>query len=105
MADIVEEMRDSLEEQIDELRKEMSRISRSIAEGAEDAIEEAADLYEQGRGRMRRTARGVGDQIHFAADVARENPVTTATVLSTVALLGLAAGLMLGGMFAGGSRR
>lgn len=105
MADMIEEMRETLEDQIAELKTEMSRISQSIAAGATETMDEAADIYEEGRGRARKAARQLGDQAHLAADVARENPATAATVLSTVALLGLVAGLMLGGMFAGGGRR
>ena len=96
MADTVKEISASLEDQIDELRKEISRISRSIIEAAEEAVEKAADLCGQRRGRMWRTARGMGHRLHRAADVARGNPGTAVTVLSTVALPGLAAGLMPG---------
>ena len=105
MADMIEEMRTALEQEIAELKDEISRIGRSIASGASETMEEAADIYGEGRGQARRAARQAANQVRFAADVARENPGTTATVLSTVALLGLAAGLLLGGMFAGGGRR
>ena len=105
MADTAEDVRAHLEKQVAELKKEMSRISKSLAARASDALDEAEDAYEDTRGRARQAARHLRDQAHVAADVARENPGTTATVLTTVGLLGLLAGVVIGGMFAGNGRR
>ncbi|VDC25097.1 hypothetical protein [Pseudogemmobacter humi] len=105
MADVTEDLRATLEKQIGDLKGEVTKLSKSLASRASNALDEAEAAYEEGRGRARQVARQVRDQAHAAADVARENPVTTATVLSTVGLLGLAAGLVLGGMFASGGRR
>ena len=106
MANVADDGRANLEKQITDLKKEMSKISKSLASYASDAAEDAEDIYEQGRGRARQVVHQMRDQAHVAADVARDNPGTTATVLSTVGLLGFAVGLVVGGMLAsGGSRR
>ncbi len=105
MADIADNTRAEFEKQIADLRKEMDKIGKSIAAQASDAADDAEDVYDDMKGRASKVARRVRRQGHLAADVARENPGTTATVLSTVGLFGLAIGLVLGGLFAGNGRR
>ncbi|MBJ2149777.1 hypothetical protein [Paracoccus sp. IB05] len=105
MADAFEDIRTSLEKQIGDLKTEMARISKSLASHASDAVQEAEDAYETGKGRARAVASRVRDQAHVAADVARENPVTTSTVLVGVGLLGIAMGYLLSGSADGNRRR
>ena len=97
MPDTVEDFRAGLEKQIADLKKEISRVGKTASSRASGALNDAEDLYEEGRGRAREVATQVRDQAHVAVGAMRENPGTTATVLTTVGLLGLAAGLVLGG--------
>lgn len=105
MADIADDVRANLEKQIADLKKEMGKISKSLTARASDAIDDAEDAFDDAKGRAGQVARHVRHQAHVASDLARENPGTTVTVLSTVALLGLATGLVLGGLFATNGRR
>lgn len=105
MADTVDDIRANLEKQIADLRKEMTKISKSVAARASDAMDDAEDAFDEARSRASRAAGRVRHQAHVATDLARENPGTTATVITTAALLGLAAGLVLSGVFDGNSRR
>lgn len=102
MVNNADDMRANLEKQIEDMKKEISKISKSLAAQGWDVMDDAEEAFEQGKGRARQAARQVGDRAYAAADIARENPGTTAMVLSTVGLLGLTAGLALGGIFASG---
>ncbi|MCB5412029.1 hypothetical protein [Pseudogemmobacter faecipullorum] len=97
MPDTAEDFRAGLEKQIADLKKEISRMGKTASSRAAGAMEEAEDLYTEGRGRAREVATQMRDQAQVAVGAMRENPGTTATVLTTVGLLGLAAGLVLGG--------
>lgn len=105
MARNADDIRDDLERQVAELKREIARIGKSLSARTSDAMEDAGEVYEEGRHRARRAVRQVREQSHVAADIARENPGTTLTVLATVGLLGLAAGLSLGSICASGERR
>ncbi|MFT4148908.1 MAG: hypothetical protein QM656_01830 [Paracoccaceae bacterium] len=105
MADVADDVRADLEKQIADLKKEMSKISKSLSARASDAMDDASDAIEEGKGRARQAVSQVRDQAHAAVDVMRENPGTTATVLSTVGLLGFALGVVLTGTLAGDRRR
>lgn len=92
-----------LEKQIGDLQKQMTKITKSISARASNAIDDAEDAYDDGSGRVRQVARQVRDQVreqaNYAVGAVRENPGTTATVLSAVALAGIAAGLIFAGAF------
>ncbi|NPD17404.1 hypothetical protein HOY34_19650 [Xinfangfangia sp. D13-10-4-6] len=109
MADSEDDIRANLEKQITDLKKEISKISKSLASRASEAVDDAEEAFEEGKGRARHAARHavaqVRDQAHVAVGAMRDNPGTTATVLSTVGLLGLAAGLLLSGALSGDRRR
>ena len=105
MADAANDIRADLEEQIADLKKEMSKISKSLASRASDAMEDAEEMFEDGKGRAGQAVARVRDQASAAVGAMRENPGTTATVLSTVGLLGLAAGMLLSGVLSGDRRR
>lgn len=105
MADAANDIRADLEKQIADLKKEMSKISKSLVSRASDAMDDAEEVYEDGKGRARQAAARVRDQASITVGAMRENPGTTATVLSTVGLLGLAAGMLLSGVLSGDRRR
>ncbi len=105
MSDAADDVRANLEKQIADLKKEMNRISKSLSSRASDALDDASDVVEAGKGRAREAIGQVREQAHYAVGAMRENPGTTATVLSTVGLLGLAAGFMIGGLVSGDRRR
>ncbi|MFE3836440.1 hypothetical protein [Pseudogemmobacter sonorensis] len=105
MADAVDDVRANLEKQIADLKKEMTKISKSLASRASDAMEDAEEALEEGKGRARQAVAHVRDQAHVTAGAMRDNPGTTATVLSTVGLIGLAAGLVLSSVLSGERRR
>lgn len=98
MADTADEIRAELEKQVKDLKSQVSKLSKSLAEKASDALDTAEDYYEEGRGRANQMARSVRKQAYVAADIARENPTTTATVLTTIGLIGLITGMVLGGL-------
>ena len=104
-----EDLRADLEKQIAEMKREMTKLKRSVALRASDLIEDASDAadnaYAEGRGHAHQLVRQMRHQAHVAVDTARENPVTTATVLSTVALIALATGVVIGGAISGTGRR
>lgn len=102
MAKAADDIRESLQQQVSTLTNEIARISKALASDSAEAFD---DAYEEGRGRARAAARQVRDQAHVAADVARENPGTTATVLATVGLLGAVAGLAIASACASDRRR
>lgn len=104
MANIADETRDHLQDTAADLKKQASKMGATIAARASDAMETAEDALEDGKRRASDVVRHVREQGHVAAEVARENPGTTATVLATVGLLGLVAGLLLGGAFASARR-
>lgn len=89
MADAAGDIRANLEKQVADLKKEVSKISKSLASRASDAMDDAEDAFEDGNGRARQAVAHVRDQAHVAAGSMRDNPGTTATVLSTVGLLGV----------------
>lgn len=105
MADAFEDIRANLEKQIDALKSEVARISKTVSSRASDTVETAEGAYENGKGRLRAVATRARDQAHIAADVAKENPVTTSTVLVGIGLLGLIAGYVLGGNATSNHRR
>ncbi|MDF3605828.1 hypothetical protein PE067_06510 [Paracoccus sp. DMF-8] len=105
MADNADDIRANLEKQIGDLKREIAKISRSLASRASDAVDEAEEAYDDHRGRARHMVRHAREQAHAVAEVARENPGTTATVLTSVGLLGLTVGMVLGGIFTSNSRR
>ncbi len=100
MADAADDVRADLEKQIAELKKEMSKISKAFSARVSGAAEDADEVIEGGRARARHAVAQVREQANVAAGAMRDNPGTTATVLSTVGLLGLAAGFVLGGLCA-----
>lgn len=108
MANVADDIRANLEKQIGDLKKEISKISRSLTSQAMDVVDDVDDSFQDHRGQTRQLVRHARDQVrdraHAVADVARENPGTTATVLTTVGLLGLTVGLVLGGVFASNNR-
>ncbi|PIP00192.1 conserved hypothetical protein [uncultured Pleomorphomonas sp.] len=99
MADAAYEIRANLEKQIADLKKEMSHINKLLSSRASDAMEDAQEAFEDGKGRARHAVAQVREQANVAVGAMRDNPGTAATILSTVGLLGLAAGLVLGGIF------
>ena len=105
MADAADDVRASLEKQIVDLKTEVARLGKALSARAADAMEDAGDALEEGKGRARRTVAQVRDQANAAAHTMRANPGTTATVLPTIGLLGLAAGFLLGGIGSGLRRR
>lgn len=105
MADVSDDVLAALEKQITDLKAEVTKLGKSLAARASDALEDAEEVFDDTRGRATHLARQVRHQAHVAADVAREHPGTTTAVLSTVGLLGLAVGLVLGGILAGQDRR
>lgn len=104
-ADDANAMRADLEKQISALKSEMAKITKSLSARASDAMDDAEDLYDDGRDTARRAAHSMRRQAFYVAKVARRNPGTTATVLTTVGLLGLAVGMVLGSGICAGSRR
>lgn len=98
MADIANDMRADLEKQIADLKKEMTRMGKTLAARASDAGDDAQGAYEEGKERARQAVAQVRDQAHVAVGAMRENPGTAATVLTTVGLLGLATGFVLGSL-------
>lgn len=105
MADTSDDIRASLEKQIGDLKKDIAKMSKSLSARASDAYESAEDAFSDVKGQATQVGTQLRRQASVAADVARENPATTATVLTTVGVLGLAAGLLLGGAFSSSSRR
>ena len=105
MADAADEIRANLEKQIADLKKEMAKIGKSLASRASDAMDDAEEAFEDGKSRARHAVAQVRDQAHVAVGAMRDNPGTTATVLSTVGLLVLVAGLLLSGVLSGDRRR
>lgn len=104
-ADDANDMRADLQKQIGELKSEMAKIAKSVGERAADFMDDAEDLYDEGRSSARRAAHSMRRQAFYVAKVARRNPGTTATVLTTVGLLGLAVGMVLGSTVCSGNRR
>lgn len=105
MAKYDDDIRVHLEKQVSDLKKEMGRMRHAIGARASDVMDGAEDRYESLRENAADMARQLREQASVARDVARENPGTTATVLTTVGLVGFFAGLMVAGMCAGSDRR
>ena len=105
MADAAEDIRADLEKQIAELKKEMGRIGKSLSARASDALDDAEDVYDDVKGRARDATRQMRRQAGTVSDAARDNPGTAATVAVSIGLLGLVAGLAIGGLFSRAPRR
>ncbi|MCL4067482.1 hypothetical protein M3484_12965 [Pseudomonas sp. GX19020] len=105
MAEAADDIRANLEKQITDLKKEVSRMSKSLASRASDAMDDAEDAFEEGKGRARQVASQVREQASLTVGAMRENPGTTATVLTSVGLMGVAAGFVLAGLCASDRRR
>lgn len=105
MAEAADDIRANLEKQIADLKKEVSRMSKSLASRASDVMDDAEETYEEGKHRARKAVANVREQANLTVDAMRENPVTTATVLTSAGLVGVAAGFVLAGLFAGDRRR
>jgi hypothetical protein len=99
MADMTDDIRDALEKQIADLKKEMAGVRKSVA----SRVNEAEDTFVEVKDRARDAAHHVRHQAHAAADTIRENPGTSATVLSATAILGFLAGLAVAGVMGSGS--
>lgn len=97
MVDNVDDIRAAFSKEISDMKKEISRLGKSVSSRASDAAEQAEELYAEGKQRGAHAVRQVKEQALATAEVMRENPGTTATVLASVGILGLAAGMILGG--------
>lgn len=97
----ISDLRDEMTRQIVDLKKEVSKVSESLKSRASDAADEAGDMIDAGRKHVRQ----VQGQAQLALDAARDNPGTATAVLCAAGLLGVAVGVVLGGMFASESRR
>jgi ElaB/YqjD/DUF883 family membrane-anchored ribosome-binding protein len=84
---------DDLETQIASLRKELSSISKSLSDQGYDLYDQASSTYDTIKQSGRKAARFVGDEAHYVADKARENPLTAVAIVSAVAAVGLLVGL------------
>jgi ElaB/YqjD/DUF883 family membrane-anchored ribosome-binding protein len=97
---IADDARKELEKQIADLKKQVASLSKSLSARGEqiydDLRETAEDGYETVAGRARSAARQVRDQAQAVSEVVRENPGTTATVLSSVGLAGFLIGILVG---------
>lgn len=99
------DIRVELEGQIADLKKEMTKISKIIAARASDAVDGASGAIDDVKSSANGAARTVSRQAHAVGDAIRENPGTAATVLSSAGLVGIAIGLAVGYLLAGGAKR
>lgn len=94
------DLREDFENQIAALRKQVEGIRDSLADRGfellDDAEEMAGNMAEQAGGAARRAAKHVQHEVSAVAEVARDNPAVTTTVLATVGLVGMAIGYILG---------
>ncbi|MCO4316601.1 hypothetical protein M8997_005350 [Phyllobacterium sp. 21LDTY02-6] len=84
---------EDLESQIASLRKELSSITQSLSEQGYEIGDQAATAYDAVKRSGRKAVKYVGEEAHFVADKARENPLTAVAIVSAVAAIGLLAGL------------
>jgi ElaB/YqjD/DUF883 family membrane-anchored ribosome-binding protein len=105
MADTADDITANLEKQIADLRKEMTKMGKSVRARASDAVGDVEEVYEDARGRSLEVARHVRDGAHHAGDIARDNPGTAASIFTVGAVVGLAAGLLLGSLSEHSRRR
>lgn len=99
-----DDLRAEMEKQISDLKKEVAKLSRSISAKASEALGDAENVAEDLKDRAAGAARQARRQAQVVSEAARENPVTTATILSSAGLLGFVAGLLVGGLLANNSR-
>lgn len=99
------EIRANLEKQVADLMKEVLHINKLLSSRASGAMEDAQDVFEDGKGRARHAVAQVREQANVAVGAMRDNPGTTATILSTVGILGVVAGLVLAGIVFENRRR
>lgn len=99
------EIRANLEKQVADLMREVLHINKLLSSRASDAMEDAQGVLKDGKGRARHAVAQVRDQAHVAVGAMRDNPGTTATILSTVGVLGVVAGFVLAGIFFENRRR
>lgn len=104
MADATDDVRADLAKQIADLKKETTKISKLLASRASDVMDDAEEIPEDGKSRARHTVAQVRGQAHVAVGAMRDHPGTT-TVLVTLGLVGLTAGLFLRGVLSGNRLR
>lgn len=97
MADdtLQDEVRKAIENQIGELREQIAHINRSLSDHGIDIDEirhEAGEALEGAARSVRKAARHAQEEATAIAEVARENPAATTTVLTAVGLIGFAIG-------------
>ncbi|MFC3058735.1 hypothetical protein [Paenirhodobacter populi] len=99
MADMTDDIRDALEKQIADLKTEMAGLRKSVA----SRVNDAEDTFVEVKDRAKDAAHHMRHKAHAAADTIRDNPGTSATVLSATVILGFLAGLVVAGMREPGS--
>ncbi|CAM5771704.1 hypothetical protein LMIY3S_03597 [Labrys miyagiensis] len=111
MADTLspEDLRKEFEKQIADLKKEVGALSKTLAQRGTDTLERtresASDALDRARGQARSSLAQVREQAQLVSDTVKENPGTTATVLSSAGVIGFVLGLIVGTQLAGNSRR
>ena len=83
------DMRKTVHRQIADLQDQIKGLRSSLSD-------QGSDLYDEADARARDAMKQVRLQAHYLGDVARENPGTTATVLSVTALVCLGLGYLAG---------
>jgi ElaB/YqjD/DUF883 family membrane-anchored ribosome-binding protein len=104
-----DDVRKDLEKQIADLKKEVSSLAKSLSARGDrlydDLRDSTEDGYETVAGRARSAARQLREQAQAVSGVMRENPGTTATVLSSAGLVGFLVGLLVGQLLNDNQRR
>lgn len=99
MADDIKTAADSVEAMIEKLRGEVDRISNTLADNGFDLVRDTERKARHLADSMSHQAVEVADaarhEIAAVTQTARENPTTTATILTFTALAGVAVGMLL----------
>lgn len=88
-----EDMQKAFEDQIGQLRSELTTLRKSLGESGGELLDEAS-------GQARKAVEHVRQQAQAVGEAVKENPGTAATVLTSVGLLGLGLGLVIGRLIA-----
>ncbi|MBR0667198.1 hypothetical protein GXW71_22760 [Roseomonas hellenica] len=104
-----DDARKDLEKQIADLKKEVAALSKQFSARGErlydDLRDSTEDGYEAVAGRARSAAKHIREQAQAVSGAMRENPGTTATVLSSAGLVGFLVGLFVGQLLSDNHRR
>lgn len=97
---MADDIRSDLEQQVSELRKEMEKISKSLSARVSDAVDQAGSVKEEAHQHAAGLVNRVRDQAHAVSDAAREHPGTALTLATSIGMMGLAVGVVIGALCA-----